>query len=238
MFPLLLVWHELGRRSGSDVAVGRLPRITVPRVVAAVACLGVAGALVFLYALPMSRTAPVSSWTFVLSQLASLGTLAGLYLLPDRTALIHVLPFHRVLLDPQVLMGAAGMTAGAWIVWRRRSDPLAWLLGGMAICLLPTNTVLAKNEIIREWRLYPSLFFFALLVGVAFERLVAFLRASRGRQLTLPCAYAALALWLLAFAHTDRVQNRAYQSGLSAWQQVLQRYPHSTDAMNNIGLHY
>lgn len=238
MFPLLLVWYELGRRSASSGASVRLPRVTWPRVLAGVACLGVAGPLVFLYAVPMSRTAPVSSWTFVLSQLGNLDALAALYLLPDRTALIHLLPFHQVLVDPQVLLGAAALAASACIVWRRRSDPLAWLLGALAICLLPTNSVLPKNEIIREWRLYPSLFFFALLAGVAFERLVGFLRARRGRRVTLSCAYAALALWLLAFAHSDRVQNDAYQSGLSAWRQVLQRYPYSADAMNNIGLHY
>ncbi|MBW2374148.1 MAG: hypothetical protein JRF70_16600, partial [Deltaproteobacteria bacterium] len=238
IFPLLLVWSELGRQPALAAAAALLPRITWPRVLAGVVCLGVAVPLVFLYAVPLSRTAPVSSWTFVLSQLASLDVLAGLYLLPDRTALIHDLPFHRALLDAEVLAGAALVLVGACLVWRRRKDPLAWLFGAMAICLLPTNSVLPKNEILREWRLYPSLFFFALLAGVAFERLVAFLRANRGRRITLPCAYAALALWLLAFAHADRVQNDAYQSGLSAWQQVLQRYPYSADAMNNIGLHY
>jgi tetratricopeptide (TPR) repeat protein len=212
--------------------------VTWPRALAAVACIGIAVPLVFLYAVPLSRTAPVSSWTFVLSQLGSLDALAGLYLLPDRTALIHDLPFHRTLLHPEVLAGAALLLAGAGLVWWRRSDPLAWLLGAMAICLLPTNSVLPKNEILREWRLYPSLFFFALWVGVAYQRLVALLRARGGGRIAVACAHGALALWLLAFAHADRVQNRAYQSGLGAWQQALQRYPYSTDAMNNIGLHY
>jgi len=238
VFPLLLVWYELGRQPATEAAVASMLRFTWRRALVATACVGVALPLVFLYAVPLSRTAPVSSWTFVLSQLGSLDVLAALYLLSDRTALIHDLPFHRWLLNAEVLGGAALVVAGGYLAWRRRGDPMAWLLGAMAICLLPTNSVLPKNEILREWRLYPSLFFFALLVGVAFERLTTRLRAGGGRPLLLAGAHAALALWLLSFAYADRLQNQAYQSGLTAWKQVLQRYPYSTDAMNNIGLHY
>ena len=63
----------------------------------------------------------------------------------------------------------------AWVAWRWRSRPWAWLLGAMLVCLLPTNSVLPKNELIREWRLYPALFFFALLVGDVVSRLAAWL---------------------------------------------------------------
>jgi tetratricopeptide (TPR) repeat protein len=100
--------------------------------------------------------------------------------------------------------------------------------------LLPTNSVIPKNDLVREWRLYPALPFFALLVALGFAR-IASSRASAWRRI-VPAV--ALGAYVLSFAWADLRQNRAYQSPLLAWEQVLERYPHSADAMNNIGMQF
>jgi tetratricopeptide (TPR) repeat protein len=105
----------------------------------------------------------------------------------------------------------------------------------MVICLLPSNTVLPKNEVIREWRLYPSLVFFALLAGHVFRAAAA--RAQRVTAALRYVPHVALAGWLVTFAHSDVLQNRAYATAIGAWRQVLAKYPYSADAMNNVGLY-
>lgn len=232
--PLVLAWYEIA-------AAGVPFRVALDRLGASWwAVIGAAGAtlvgttLLVHYAIPLSRTATIPPATFALSQIANAPVVAGFYLLPYQTALIHDLFLYRDLGHVQVWLGAlliAGMLVAAY---RWRTQPAGWLLGALALSLLPTNSVVPKNDLVREWRLYPALPFFALLVGVGFAR-VAPSSGSRWRRLL---AVAMLVAYLALFADSDLRQNRAYQSQLSAWEQVLARYPHSTDAMNNIGMQF
>ncbi len=235
VFPLLLVWYELGR--GADP--GRPPLQLSPWVTATTGLIALiaAVALVVLYAAPLSATAPISPWTFLMSQLGNLDTLARFYLLPFQTALVHDLVLFRSLAEWPVWLGALAALAltFAAVHWRDRSG--GWLVGAILICLLPTQSVLPKNEIIREWRLYPSLPFFSLLVASGFSWATAVTRERGWAPWSTRIIQASLALWLLFFAAALHRQSDAYQSGLSAWRQVLERYPESADAMNNLALH-
>jgi hypothetical protein len=251
-FPLLVLWTEVARRAhGPDAppheAGAVAGTLSSPRRVRraigfgllGAGAAGIVAALVTLYAAPLSRTAVISPWTFALSQFGNALLMARFYLLPYQTALIHDLRLYRDLAHPEVWAGAALLAALAWAAWRWRARPVGWLLGAFLISLVPTNSLLPKNELVREWRLYPSLAFFALLAGEAAAAVWAWLGARRaGAPLRLAAA-AALGVYLATYAHSDVLQNRAYQSSLGAWQQVLAHYPYSADAMNNIGLaHY
>ncbi len=227
VLPLVLAWYELA-------LAGRTPRVSLILVAAAVASIALGIVLVVLYALPLSRTAPVSPVQFFLSQLGNALTTVRFFVLPYRTALIHDLPVYREAWHPDVLVGAFMLAALVAIAWRGRARPSGWLLGAMLICLVPSNTFLPKNEIVREWRLYPSLAFFALLVGELFAAIAARLR----RRVLVGALYAGLALYLATFVRADLRQNVAYQSGMSAWRQVLDRYPHWADAMNNVAFYH
>ena len=227
VLPLVLAWYELG-------LAGRTPRISPTVIGAAIASVAVGVALIVLYALPLSRTAPVSPGQFLLSQLGNALTTVSFFVLPYRTALIHDLPVYRHPLHPDVVIGALVIAALVAIAWRARARPYGWLLGALLICLLPSNSVLPKNEIVREWRLYPSLAFFALLVAERFAALVTWAR----RPLLVGILYAALGFYLATFVRADLRQNVAYQSGIAAWRQVLQRYPHWADAMNNLAFYH
>ncbi len=232
--PLILAWYELAR---ADVPM----RVALDRLGSSWwAVAGAAGAtlvgvtLLMHYAIPLSQTATIPPATFALSQLGNAPVVARFYLLPYQTALIHDLFLYRDLDHVEVWLGAALIAGMLVAAYRWRARPAGWLLGALLLSLLPTNSVVPKNDLVREWRLYPALPFFALLVGVVFDRVAASLR-SRGQRRMLA---AALAAYLLGFAHSNLGQNRAYQSQLSAWEQVWARYPHSTDAMNNIGMQY
>ena len=244
-FALVLLWFELFRPGRAAVASSRISERLLAvassrsgklAALAAAAFASAGLALVWVYALPLSRTAAIPPLDFLLSQLGHLPTLAALYLLPYRTALVHDLPAYRDPLHPDVLIGAVGVGVLLAVTWRFRAAATGQLLGALLLCLLPTNTLLPKNEIIREWRLYPSLAFFALLAGVAAARAADLLRARAGAGATALklLAASALAAWLALFAHSDLLQNRHYQSALGTWQQVLERYPDSADALNNL----
>src|SRR5205823_2783912 len=129
----------------------------------------VAIGLVVFYAVPLSRTATIPPATFVLSQIANAFAIVRFYALPYQTALLHDLYLYRDVWHVEVWVGLALVVAIAAAAWRWRARPAGWLLGAILICLLPSNSVLPKNELVREWRLYPSVPFYALLVaeGVA-----------------------------------------------------------------------
>ncbi len=237
MLPLVLAWYEIGARNATprDVAAWL---VRSPATCAAVAAsVLVAAAFVVLYAIPLSRTAAIPPGTFALSEIANAPVVARFFVLPYQTALVHDLLLYRGFGQREVWLGLALLVALAVAAWRWRARPLGWTLGALLLCLLPTNSVLPKNEIVREWRLYPSLVFYAL--GVAEATALAARRARASRWWRVPWApQAALAAYLVAFARADVTQNRIYQSGVAAWTQVLGRYPYSADAMNNLGIHH
>jgi protein O-mannosyl-transferase len=265
ILPVVLAWCELGLRarraqaslSGVAAATPAVAAVDLPNAAstrasgdeararrwaaaltigAAVTSIALGAVLLVLYALPLSRTAAIPPAQFFWSQLGNALTTASFFLLPYRTALIHGLPVYRSPMHPDVLVGAVFASALAVFAWRRRMHPEGWLVGAMLICMVPANSVLPKNEIVREWRLYPSLVFFALLVADVWSTLVA--RAHRRGRVLSVTAYAALTLYLAAFARSDLRQNVVYQSGISAWRHVLERYPGWADAANNLGFYH
>jgi tetratricopeptide (TPR) repeat protein len=135
-------------------------------------------------------------------------------------------------------LGLAVVLSVAYAAWRWRAHSAGWLLGAILICVVPSNSVLPKNELIREWRLYPSLPFFALLVGHCVDVAERYAARTGARALRY-APRVALTVYLAAFVHSNVLQNRTYATALATWEQVLTKYPYSADAMNNIGIsHY
>lgn len=120
---------------------------------------------------------------------------------------------------------AALLTAG-FVALRRRpvaGFALLWFL----LQLAPTNSLVARLDLVNDRQLYLALIGPALAVGIA----VARLRAPRAAT-AVTCALA-----LLLFAATV-ARNGDYRSGVALWEATVQASPGKARAWNNLGYAY
>jgi len=180
---------------------------------------------------PNLGNAPVSSKVFLYSQLANLPSiLSFLYLMPVNTSLLHDMPWQTEFLQNyNALLGSTIFLLLLSIAWKYRHQQIGLLLGCFLISYLPTNSFIPKTEVVIEWRLYPSLVFFSLLI------------ASLVTQTMVEKKYFSLiipSLFLTLYAVLTFQQNAIYQSPETTYQQVIQQYPRSEIAFNNLGHYY
>jgi len=181
----------------------------------------------FIYALPYSEKAIVGPWTFFLSQMGNLTTLIGLYLLPFQTALLHELSFYGSLY-PEVIFGILIAAALVYVAFKNRKKDYGFLLGAFLISIFPTNSFMPKDDVIQEWRLYPSLIFFSIL----FVCILNYVFRNKTKLY-----YILFSCYILLFSYSIIRQNHAYGSEVTAWEQVVKRHP-SSDSFNNLGRAY
>lgn len=236
IFPVLLLWYELGR--SQHRLSSTLRSFWASPVLAGVALITLCAAAAFLfhYALPLSRTSPIPPETFLISQFGNSLAWLRFYFLPFQTSLLHDLYLYDDLLHWEVWFGVllvAGLVATAL---RFRATAWGFLIGAFLLSVLPTNSVLPKNEIIREWRFYPSLVFFSLLTAYAVAAAETFLKEKWGRPRRLRAGFAAaLTAYLGVQSLSVWRQNQIFRDPFATWKQILDIYPYSADAMNNLG---
>ncbi len=226
-FVAIVAWLWVSRRSADAPAAGRQTAggwaVGTAWILAAVGIL-VAAAFVAFYAVPFSRTAPVSPLVFFQSQLGNLDWLVELYVVPHRIAVMMLYPFHRTL-DLKVFTGAVIAVAAVVVAVRWRARPWGFLLGALLIALVPTNTVFPKDQLVLKWRLYPSMVFAALLLGYALDRVFDRATSATGRAL-LATVFAGY----LAFMVTiDWRQNTIYRDELASFEQMAATFPDVPD---------
>ncbi len=177
-----------------------------------------------LYAIPYSLTAPVPWLDYGLSQIESLPRIFGLFLIPFNTSLIHDWAFISNPMDPIFLLGTVMIAFFVWI-WIKNKEirPFLFLF---LILYLPTQNFLAKNELVREWRLYPSLAVLALLIGHLSLRL-------KSKWIS-----SAFGILLVIYSFNLWQQGLIYQDGIKTWKQVLSSYPDSATGWNNLGFEW
>ena len=116
----------------------------------------------FVYAIPYSKNAVIGPWEFFLSQMGNLIVLIKFYLLPFQTALMHDLYFY-IDVDAMVFFGMVVSLGLIYLAFRHRKKMFGFLLGAFLIAVFPTNSFMPKDDLINEWRLYPTLVFFCIL---------------------------------------------------------------------------
>jgi len=227
-FPVLVAWHEWKLRHFKLASM--LTRNTWKAWALAACTLALIAAFCLSYASSLKEPAHIGPLDWALSQLGNAVWLPAFYILPFQLSFLHYLPYYDSMAHPDVLIGIALVGFAAWVTWRYRTSH-GWLLGAMLITLLPTNSFFPKNEVIREWRLYPSLAFFALWAA----ELSAPIFVVKTRRYLAYTATAASAIYLLSFAVTIERQNEHYQTPVGLWLSVLNSYPNFADAANNAG---
>ena len=225
VFPLLvLVWGTLGRREPD------LVRRVLPLAAAAgVLALG-------LWSIPRYRE--LAGWSFarhpapeaMALNLSALPVQLSLWLRPGALSVEHPLDEAALPLGPAlVFLGAMG--AGAFLV-RRRAPRVALAVAWAFAALLPTQSLLAKADVVTEKPLYLAWFGAALLAGEALAGAAARVGASRPTRLVLVLGLGGAA-WLAGRAVQERVH--VWSDPVLLWTDATRKAPGSSRAWNNLG---
>jgi tetratricopeptide (TPR) repeat protein len=127
----------------------------------------------------------------------------------------------------------AGAVAAAWAL-RRRSAWLALALAWPVIALLPTNSVIAKIDLVTEKPLYLAWFGPALALGACLAALLdaassrAVQRLATAATATLLCALAGASLWRASL----------WRDPIRLWEDATTKAPGKSRCWNNLGMAY
>ena len=121
------------------------------------------------------------------------------------------------------LVGAVGLALAGLRRWPLASFGVLWTV----IWLLPTNSLLARLDLVNDRQWYGALLGPALLLALSLERLARRTRA--GAQL-------ALAVLVLVGGITTHLRNDVYRDEITFWSDVIDESPHNARAFNNLGI--
>jgi len=121
----------------------------------------------------------------------------------------------------------AALVAAAVLVWRLPSRWLRLALLWFGLHLLPTNSLLPRNDIANDRQLYLALIGPALALAAAWRiRHARWLRAALIASLLMACAVAT---WQ---------RNRDYRDEISLWEATASASPNKARVWNNLGYAY
>lgn len=238
VLPLLFIWIAFCRGGSVRAILGDVLK-NAPLLASLVLIASVA--FVFGYALPYSATASVGPKTFFLSQVGNLPlVIVEMYLLPLRLALNHSLPWYTEVIQGPVMLGFLLLPVLLILVYRYRHQPALMLIGCMFIMLIPTNSVFPKNEVVLEWRLYPSLVFYSLFIASLFSIGCANCEQhlSKSRKYRIVCFCVGIFCPMIYVGYLGirtNEQNDVYSSPITTYRQVVAQYPNGVIALSNLG---
>jgi len=164
----------------------------------------------------------------LLAQLEGIRYLAGQLLNIDR---MNADPALRAVpgVDSADALTMVVLVAGAGIALTNvRRFPLPAFAGlWFLLWLAPTNSLLARLDLVNDRQLYVALAGPALLLAAAIRRL-----AVRQRGIAVVAFVAVLALTGLA----THLRNDVYRDEVTFWRDVVSRSPHNARAFNNLGI--
>jgi protein O-mannosyl-transferase len=153
--------------------------------------------------------------------------------------LLHVEALNA---DP-ALPAVTGLTAGT--IWRalalgcaialglaslRRRSALAFGVLWFFLWLAPTNSLLARLDVVNDRQLYLAIAGPGWLLGLGFAALLQ----RRGRNWSM----AAVAVLAGVLVVGTVFRNRVYANEVVFWEDVLKKSPHNARAANNLGMAY
>jgi hypothetical protein len=164
----------------------------------------------------------------LLAQLEGIRYLAGQLLNIDR---MNADPALRAVpgVDSADALTMVVLVAGAGIALTNvRRFPLPAFAGlWFLLWLAPTNSLLARLDLVNDRQLYLALVGPALLLAAAIRRLAIRQRAA---------AVAAFVLVLALTGLATHLRNDVYRDEVTFWRDVVSRSPHNARAFNNLGI--
>lgn len=132
--------------------------------------------------------------------------------------------------------------AVAGFALRRRHPSVAFGLLWFLLWLAPTNSLLARYDVVNDRQLYLALIGPAWLLGygvaVVGRRLLRSASSSRARHAVRACATLLLAALATGLATATVQRNRVYADEITFWEDVVRRTPTNARAANNLGMAY
>ncbi|MDP2323106.1 MAG: tetratricopeptide repeat protein [Gammaproteobacteria bacterium] len=194
----------------------------------------VVGALLAVLSLPVYRDLLASSLATrsvagnLVAQLQGIRYLAGQLLNIDRMNADPALPAVVELdVEGSVTMVVLVVAGGLALTSVRRYPIPAFAVLWFLLWLSPTNSLLARLDVVNDRQLYVALAGPALLLAAAVRRL-----AARQPGLALAALMAVLGLTGVA----THLRNEVYRDEVSFWRDVVGRSPHNARAFNNLGI--
>ena len=180
-------------------------------------------------------------WENVFSQVHAVAYALLLFVAPWKQSFDHDLPIvHSLFQWPLLLdlMVLGGVIVGGLLVMRRL--PLvAFGIGWFFLQLLPTNSLIPRNDLLSERNVYlPSvgLFIAAVTVGLAIFHRV-FRDTSSIHWVRKIFRSIGLA-WVLALCLLTVQRNALYQDPVLLWSDTVQKSPQKARPRNNLGHSY
>lgn len=134
-----------------------------------------------------------------------------------------------------VLVALAGLAA----LLRRREPRLSFAISYFFITIAPvSNLVIGFWVLIAERFLYMPILCFCWAVGVAAERLSAYLSKARAVTAAGMAASGGCAALLAAYVFLSHERNPVWKDSLSLWSDTVIKAPGSATARNNLGIAY
>jgi protein O-mannosyl-transferase len=223
---VLLLWEatDVSRRFGWRGALGRT----------GAHWLLVIGAMTIALLLPAYRDFLTSSLATrsvtgnLVAQLDGIRYLTGQLLNIDRLNADPALPATTGLGIEGALTLVGLVVAGGLAVTNVRRFPLpAFAVLWFLLWLAPTNSLLARLDLVNDRQLYVALAGPALLLAAAIRRLAA-------RQLRFALLAFVAVLGLAGFA--THLRNDVYRDEVMFWRDVVGQSPHNARAFNNLGI--
>jgi len=236
LFPFVILWFELYKES---TGIRGLIKILSKRRILIFTGLGSCLVLLFtlLYAVPYSKTSLFTPQIYFISQLGNAVNLMKFYCLPFQTSLVHFLYFYKSL-HYDVIIGALILALAIFVCLKYRRTNLGFLLGAILIAIFPTNSFMPKDDIIREWRLYPSLVFVCLFLTELVNLLLDQIHQKLKRRFLEYIVYILVVFYIGVQGYSVIYQNNIYHDEIDTWYQVVQKHRYSSDAFNNLGRAY
>ncbi|MDH5775067.1 MAG: tetratricopeptide repeat protein [Nitrospirota bacterium] len=177
----------------------------------------------------------------VLSQVHAVAYALLLFFAPWKQTFDHDLPLvHSILQWPLLLdlMVLCGLIVGA-LVAMRRLPLVAFGVGWFFLHLLPTNSIIPRNDLLSERNLYlPSMgvFIVVMTVGLAIFNWV-FRATSWLPWVRTGCRSIGLA-WILVLCFLTVQRNALYQDSVLLWSDTVHKSPQKARPHNNLGHAY
>jgi len=126
-----------------------------------------------------------------------------------------------------LLLAFVAVAAGTALVHLRRFPLPAFAVLWFLLWLAPTNSLVARLDLVNDRQLYVALVGPALLLAAAIHRL-----GTRSPAL----AAAALASVLVLTGLATHLRNDVYRDEVGFWRNVVEQSPHNPRAFNNLGI--